>query len=136
MILTKIKRLITTDFVKVSSLTAVSNIVRMITGFVSVKIVAPILGPVGLALVGQLTNLIAIIQSIASGGINAGVTKYVSEYSASKKRYPLFLGTSLWITITFSLACSAVLIFGAKYFARVILHDTAYTYVFYIFGST
>jgi PST family polysaccharide transporter len=136
MILTKIKRLVSTDLIKVSSLNAVSTVVRMITGLVSVKVVAAVIGPVGIALLGQLTNFSAIIQSVSNAGINAGMTKYVSEYSNSKKRYLLFLGTGFWITIFFSIICSLVLIIWAGYFAKMTLHNEGYKYVFYIFGST
>ncbi|MBK9381604.1 MAG: oligosaccharide flippase family protein [Chitinophagaceae bacterium] len=53
--------------------------IRMIAGFVSVKIVAKIIGPSGIALVGQFTNFITMIGSLSTGAIGQGVTKYIAE---------------------------------------------------------
>ncbi len=136
MIFTRIKHFLFTDFIKVSSLNAISALIRMLTGLISVKVVASVIGPVGIALLGQLTNFTTIIQSISNGGINTGMTKYLSEYSSSPKKYLLFLGTGFWITIFFSIICSLILIIWAEYFSIIILHDTKYKFVFHIFGGT
>jgi PST family polysaccharide transporter len=134
--LLKAKKILTTDLVKVSSLNALATFIRMITGFVSVKVVAAIIGPAGVALLGQLNNFSQILLSISNGGINAGITKYTSEFSDSEKDYVLYLGTGFWITVVLSVACSLVLIVGAGYFSESILHDVQYKSVFYVFGGT
>jgi PST family polysaccharide transporter len=108
----------------------------MLTGFVSVKVVAAIIGPIGVALLGQLNNFAQILLSFSNGGINAGVTKYTSEFSSSEKDYILYLGTGFWITVILSTITSLVLIFGAGYFSADILHDVKYKSVFYVFGAT
>jgi O-antigen/teichoic acid export membrane protein len=108
----------------------------MLTGLVSVKVVAAVIGPAGIALLGQLNNFSTITLGISNGGITTGITKYISEYSSSRKKYILFLGTGFWITVFFSILTSFVLILGAGYFSRLILHDEKYKYVFYFFGTT
>ncbi|HVY76297.1 MAG TPA: O-antigen translocase [Puia sp.] len=130
------KKLLTTDLVKVSFLNAVATVIRMLTGFVSVKVVAAVIGPVGVALLGQLNNLSQILLSISNGGINAGITKYVSENSNSEKDYVLYLGTGFWITVVLSAAVGIVLVFGGSYFSANILHDASYRSVFHVFGGT
>jgi O-antigen/teichoic acid export membrane protein len=135
-VIAKIKHLFSTDLVKVSSLNAVSTVIKMLTGLVSVKVVAAVIGPAGIALLGQLNNFSTITLGISNGGITSGITKYISEYSSSRKKYLLFLGTGFWITVFFSVITSLVLIFGAGYFSRLILHDEKYKYVFYFFGTT
>ena len=132
----KIKHLFSGDLVKVSSLNAVSTVIKMLTGLVSVKVVAAVIGPAGIALLGQLNNFSTITLGISNGGITTGITKYISEYSSSRKKYLLFLGTGFWITIFFSILSSVVLILGAGFFSRLILHDEKYKYVFYFFGTT
>ncbi len=134
--LLKIKKAFGTDLIKVSFLNAVSTLIRMLTGFVSVKVIASVIGPVGIALLGQLNNFSAIFLSISNGGINAGVTKYTAEYSNSEKKYTLFLSTGLWITFVLSVVCGLVLLIGAGYFSVTILKDIQYRAVFYIFGGT
>ena len=134
--LLKAKKIFTADLVKVSFLNAIATVIRMLTGFVSVKVVAAIIGPVGVALLGQLNNFTQILLSISNGGINAGITKYTAEYSNSEKDYVLYLGTGFWITVVLSIATSLVLFIGAGYFSLNILHDIKYKSVFYVFGGT
>jgi len=135
-VLSKIKQLFTTDLIKVSSLNAVATLLRMLTSLISMKVVAAVIGPSGVALLGQLKNFSEITLGISNGGINVGLTKYISEHSESRNKYILFLGTGFWITVSFSILTSLILIFGAGFFARQILHDESYKSVFYIFGCT
>jgi O-antigen/teichoic acid export membrane protein len=134
--LLKAKKILSSDLVKVSSLNAIATVIRMLTGLISVKVVAAVIGPVGVALLGQLNNFTQILLSISNGGINAGVTKYVSEYSNSEDNYVLYIGTGFWITLVLSVITSLVLIVGAGYFSEDILHDIKYKSVFYVFGCT
>ncbi len=134
--LLRAKKILSTDLVKVSFLNAVATVIRMLTGFVSVKVVAAVIGPVGVALLGQLNNFVQILLSVSNGGINAGITKYTSEYSDSEKDYILYLGTGFWITVILSIITSLVIFIGAGYFSEDILHDVKYKSVFYVFGGT
>lgn len=134
--LLKLKKIFTTDLVKVSFLTGISTVIRMITGFISAKVVAiQILTP-GIALLGQLNNFVLIFQVISSGGINNGVTKYIAQNSGSEKEYTAFVSTAVRITTLISAVCGLVIICGAGYFSRTLLKDTQYKAVFYIFGIT
>jgi O-antigen/teichoic acid export membrane protein len=136
MMLVKAKKIISTDLVKVSVLNGIATVIRMLTGFVSVKVVAALIGPAGVALLGQLNNFSQIVLSISNGGINSGITKYTSEFSDSEKDYVVFLGTGFWITIVLSVITSLVLFIGAGYFSETFLHDIRFKTVFYIFGGT
>ena len=64
LMLTRIKKIIATDLVKVTSLNAVATLVRMLTGFISVKVVAVLIGPAGVALLGQLLSAVRPSPSI------------------------------------------------------------------------
>src|SRR6478672_6674289 len=115
--LLKLKKILATDLVKVSSLNAVSTLVRMLTAVVSAKVVAIQLKPEGMALLGQLSSFSLLMLSISTGGIKNGMTKYVAQYGNAKRMYSIFLSTGFWITFTLSVACGLVLIFGAGYFS-------------------
>lgn len=134
--LLKAKKILRTDLVKVSFLNAIATVIKMLTGFVSVKVVAAIIGPVGVALLGQLNNFVQILLSISNGGINAGMTKYTAEHADAEKDYILYLGTGFWITVVLSVVTALVLLAGAGYFSENILHDIQYKPVFYVFGGT
>jgi O-antigen/teichoic acid export membrane protein len=134
--LLKLKKILATDLVKVSSLNAVATLVRMLTGMISVKVVATQLEPKGIALLGQLSSFSLLLLSISTGGIKNGMTKYVAQYGNSKRIYSIFLSTGFWITFVLSVICGLVLISGANYFSLTILKDTQYKPVFYVFGAT
>ncbi len=135
-LIAKIKKIISQDLVKVSFLNGVSTLIRMLTGFISVKVVAVRLGVGDIALLGQLTNFSAMLLVISTGGIAAGMTKYVAQYSDSEKKYTLFLRTGVQITLALSLVCGLVLMFGSGYFSRHILKSDNFQYVFIVFGIT
>ena len=131
-----VQRLLKADVVKVFSFTAVATLVKVFTSFVSVKVVAVLIGPAGIALLGQLTNFSSIIMSVATGGINTGVTKYVAEYRNRQEIVRLFLSTAFRIILCFSLLCGLFVILFSTYLSKEILLDKEYGYVFRFFGFT
>lgn len=130
------RKLHRSDIIRVFSLTSVSTLVKMFAGFISVKIVSVIIGPAGVALVGQLSNASTIVLTLATAGISNGVTKYISEYRADEKKISEYIETSIIITFVFSLICSLCLILGASFLSQYILLDRKYNFVFVIFGVT
>ncbi len=134
--ITKIKSAFRTDLFKVSFLNGIATFIRMLTGVVSVKVIAKIIGPPGIALLGQLNNFSTIMLSISNGGIVAGVTKYVSKNSNDESGYMPFLRTGFMITLVLSIISSLCLILFADHFSMIILKSQDYRSVFYIFGST
>lgn len=135
-LVTRIHRATKLDIIKVFSFTSVSTLVKMLAGFISVKVVAVIIGPAGIALLGQLNNFSAIVMSIATGGISTGVTKYIAEYKDDAVITREYIGTAVKITLFFSVLCGLFLVFGAKLLSLRILLDSKYSFVFIIFGVT
>lgn len=131
-----ISRVLKADIVKVFSLTSISTLVKMCTGLVSVKIVASIIGPAGVALVGQLNNFSTIALSLATGGINSGITKYVAEYKSDSSKVKQYLATAFRITVVCSLLVGLVLLLLCKQLSSLIMMTPQYWYVFAIFGIT
>lgn len=131
-----IKKAFQADIVKVFSLTAISTLVKMLTGLVSVKVVATIIGPSGIALLGQLNNFATIVMTMASGGINSGITKYVAEYKDSDDKVKDLLSTALRFTVWCSLAVGLCMILLHRFLSTLIMLSPDYGYVFIIFGFT
>ena len=131
-----IKRASRADIIKVFSLTALSTLVKMFTGFVSIKIIAVILGPEGLALMGQLGNFASIIMAVAAVGINNGITKYVAEFKEDKSILKKLFSTAYRITLYGSLACGLFMIICNSLLGGLLLKTSEYNYVFIIFGIT
>ena len=124
------------DIIKVFSLNALSTLVRMLAGMVSVKIVAIIIGPAGIALLGQLNNFNTILLGLANGGIGSGVTKYVAEYKNDENVIKSYLSNALKITLVCSSLVAIGLIVGCGQLSQLILMSDEYYYVFIIFGIT
>lgn len=131
-----ISRVLKADIVKVFSLTSISTLVKMCTGLISVKIVASIIGPAGVALVGQLNNFATIAMAFSSGGINAGITKYIAEYREDNSMVAQLLSNALRITTICSAICAVVLIVFHRYISQLVMLSADYGYVFVIFGIT
>lgn len=124
------------DILKIFSFTSLSTIAKMIAGIVSVKVVAVILGPSGVALLGQLNNFTAIVLAIATLGIQTGVTKIVAQLKETKNKLSDYIVFAT-ISITFcSLLCGFGLIVFSNFLTERILQSEHYSYVFIIFGIT
>lgn len=134
--ITKLKNILKTDIVKVFSLTSISTLVRMLTGLISVKVVASIIGPAGVALVGQLNSFASIILSLSTGGINSGITKYIAEYKNDNSLVRECLSTAYKITIICSITVGLFLILFNSYISQYVMLSDEYGYVFIIFGFT
>lgn len=132
----KFKEIFSTDLVKVSLLNGVSTLIRMIAGLVSTKVVASIIGPTGIALIGQLNNFVTIILSLANGGITTGVTTYVAEHANHKENSQAFISNAFRISLISSSVIAVAIIFSADYLSHLILHSSEYKFVFRIFGGT
>nr|WP_302830150.1 O-antigen translocase [uncultured Bacteroides sp.] len=131
-----LKRAFKADIVKVFSFTAMSTLVKMLTGLLSVKVVASVIGPAGVALIGQLNNFSSIVMSLSSGGINNGITKYIAEYKEDTKVVKSLLSTALRITVGCSVTVGLIMILFHSYLSRYIMLSPDYGYVFIIFGFT
>ncbi|MCX7735635.1 MAG: O-antigen translocase [Candidatus Kapabacteria bacterium] len=117
-------------------MTSISTAVRMLTAFISTKIAAILIGPPGVALVGQLQNFSSIVMAIATGGINTGVTKYVAEYKNSKNKVRLFISTALRINLFLSAIVGLLMIILSSYLSQKLFHTYDYQIVLIIFGFT
>lgn len=131
-----VHRISSVDVVKVFSLNAIATFVRMLAGMISVKVVAVIIGPSGIALLGQLNNLITILLGVANGGINSGITKYVAEYKDDDSYIHKLLSNAFRIIVVCTLIVSIIMIFGSYHLSKLIMRDGSYFYVFIVFGIT
>ena len=121
--------------IKTSILTAISTLIRVITGFVINKLVSVYIGPSGLALIGQFQNFTGIVTTVSTGGINQGVVKYAAEYKDEQKTAKLF-SSALLITLIASLITAIIIIVYSDYFSQRILNTQKYSDVFLVFGFT
>lgn len=132
----KIKNVFAGDLIKVFSFTGLSTLIKLITSYVNVKVVASLIGPSGIALIGQLQNFVMIMTTLGAGGINNGVVKYVSESRESEGELNKFISNGFKLTVYFSLFFGLLLILLSSPLSKWILLDEQYHYVFLFFGVT
>lgn len=131
-----IRKIRNIDIVKVFSLNAVSTLIHMCTALISTKVVANIIGPSGIAMLGQLNNINTMLQGVAGGGIRSGVTKYIAEYKNDNSRVKNYISNALYISSIFTLAISILCIAGNKLLSNKIMLSGDYGYVFLVLGFT
>lgn len=121
--------------IKTSVLTAISTVIRVISGFVINKVIALYVGPSGLAVVGQLQNFMSIITTFSNGAITSGIVKYTAEYQTIEQKQKIF-SSSISISLFCSLIISIILFGFSEYLSELILKDVQYSSVFVVFGLT
>ena len=128
--------MINSRLIKISSLTFVSTLVKMLTSFFTNKIVALFVGPNGLAIIGQFGNFIGIFSSISTGGVTAGTTKFVSEYKTQPEKCKPYIIFTLQLSVLISVISGIIIIFLSNFASNHIFGNAKYSTIITIFGIT
>lgn len=117
-------------FYKVAFYSGLSTLIKVATSFLTNKIVAIYLGPIGMGLLGQLNSLLGIITPLSTGGTNTGVIKYVSEFDSNQKyKQQQIITTSFFLSIICSIAIAIALFSFAERLAVFLFLDINYSYL-------
>jgi len=135
-ILSKARNVFRTDFVIVSSWSAVSTLIKMITSFVSIKVVSALIGPSGIAMVGQFMNTITIVNGFATGSISQGVTKYIAEHYDDPALQKRVISSASFITLFCTAVTSLVVILFSSFIGEKVFKSSAYNELVLLFGIT
>lgn len=122
--------------IKTFILSAISTIIRVIAGFISIKIVAVYIGPSGLALMGQMQNFISMMSSVASAGVNSGIVKYTAEHYEDEEAKQKIWSSALKISLVLIVPMAIVIIFLADFISMKLLNTTEYSSIFIVFAIT
>lgn len=111
------------NLVRTSVLNGIAVAIRLGTGLLLNKILAIYVGPGGYTVIGQFQNVLAMLQTFASGGINTGVTKYTAEYTGDEQRQISVSRTAGTITVLGSGLAAVILALLREPLAKALLHD-------------
>ncbi|MFC1785830.1 O-antigen translocase [Candidatus Neomarinimicrobiota bacterium] len=125
-----------TDLFKVSYWNGIATIIKMAIGLVINKIVSIYLGSSGIALLGQFTNFTTLTNTIASMGINVGVTKYIAEHKGNEEQIKQLISTGFKLILLATSLTSISIFIGADYFCNKIIFNNEFVSIFYIFAAT
>ncbi|WP_270340478.1 O-antigen translocase [Bacillus mobilis] len=120
------------NLLKTSFLSGIATIIKMASNLVINKIIAIYIGPSGIALIGQFQNVLNTLVILGSGGINAGVTKYIAESSDSKEAQKHYITTSLIITLLCSIVVGIGTFLLKDWLAFVVLSKVEYNWIFIV----
>ena len=121
---------------KVSGANGIITIARSAFTIISNKVVANIVGPAGVAFVGQLQNFITISTLLSSGGFSSGLTKYIAEKNNDKKSIYEFVSTAFVFSTIFSSLLSIVLLLFSGYLTKFIFSSDKYLSIIVILALT
>ena len=118
---------------KITSLNSAAVSLRMALSFLTQKLLAEWLGPQGIAVIGNIRNIIPMLESFATLGVFNGIVKYVSEYREDEKELVKLFSTTFVYVLIASLVAFSVLFFGAEWMNKVVFQGSyEFTYVFQI----
>jgi len=116
---------------KITSLNSGSIGVRTVLGWVSNRIIAEKLGPTGVAFIGDLRNIIPMIQSFSTLGMFNGIVKYVTEHKEDKEELLKLFSTAFVYLFFASIISFCVLFFGASYWNELLFSEGSdFSFVF------
>lgn len=112
----------------------ITAFVKIASGFIATKVISGFAGPAGVALVGSLTNFMAVMLSLANGSVNSGIVKYTAEFKNDFRKSKILYDTSIFISVVCSAIVSLVLLLFSKYWSEKIFHNVKYQSVIVLFG--
>ncbi len=120
------------SLLKASAVSAIGAGIKLLFGLLLIKIIATLLGPTGLGLMGQFMSLTTILVLLAGGGIATGVVKYVAEYKETPARLLEFLSTARGYALIASIILLVIGLAAAQPLALWIFKKPGYDYIVYI----
>jgi len=114
---------------KVTSMNSVGVGIQLITGLVVSKALAVFVGPQGLALIGNLRNLLSPVQQKGILEMYNGVVKYAAEFKENKEELKKLLSTSFFSGAAATLVMALIVFFNADYLNTLIFEGYSFTMV-------
>ncbi|WP_306353092.1 O-antigen translocase [Flavobacterium sp. '19STA2R22 D10 B1'] len=133
-----------TPLFKITSLNSLSVVIRIAIGLVTSKVVAFFIGPNGMALMGNMRNFLASMETISTLGFQNGIVKYVAENEKKQTELKAIISTVFWSLLVVTLLLSSGLfffadfwnkeVFGLRYNYGIIFKALAIALPFYAFN--
>jgi PST family polysaccharide transporter len=122
------------NLLKTSILSGIATLVRILCGVIITKVIAVFAGPAGLALIGQLQNVISIIMLITGDFLKTAITKYTAEYQENKNEKYKIWSSALKIIFFLNIAIFFIFYSLTEQISNFFLNSTEYVFVFRVFA--
>lgn len=120
------------SLLKASAVSAIGAGIKLLLGLLLIKIIATLLGPSGLGLMGQFMSLTTILVLLAGGGIATGIVKYVAEYKELPTRLNEFLSSARGYSLIASVTLLLIGVSVAEPLSLWIFKEAGYAFIVYI----
>ena len=124
------------NLINTSALSLISTIIKIISGFLINKFISIYAGPAGLAIIGQFQNFLQISLTLAQGGINGGVIKYVAEYKNDDENCDKIINSAFLISLITSIIVGLLILFTTDQLAFYLFKNLDYVYILKVFAFT
>ena len=127
----KLPKFIRTNIVlKITSLNAIVITIRLVISGLMQWLLATTVGAAGIANIGQVRNVMAMLTSTTTFGTFNGVVKYVSEFKTNQPELSKVFSTVTVFFVVGSLISAFVLFFGAPFLSQYLFNSEEFIYVF------
>ncbi|WP_419535973.1 O-antigen translocase [Endozoicomonas sp.] len=118
---------------KITFLTGLLTLFRMMTGFLIAKVVAIYTGPTGMAMLGQIQNVVSSLSGIMSAPVGSGIVRYTAENyrEGFEACSPWWKAASEWILLFAVILIPSGIIF-ARHLSYWLFESTEYYWLIYI----
>lgn len=115
---------------KVTAMTGLLTLLRMVMGFVIAKVVAIYTGPTGLAMLGQLQSMVASLTGIINAPVGSGIVRFTAENKAQgfEACTPWWRASLQWVLIISAITIPSGLLL-APHIAIWLFEDAELTWV-------
>lgn len=101
---------------KITSVNAVVISIRLVVSIFIQRLLAVTVGEAGIASIGQVRSLLAMLTSTSTFGVFSGVVKYVAELKENKPELTKFFSTATLFTVIGSIVSAVILFIGSSFF--------------------
>ncbi len=115
---------------KVTAMTGLLTLLKMVMSFVIAKVVAIYTGPTGLAMLGQVQGVVGVLNGINNAPASSGVVRFTSENKAAGYNAcaPWWSASLQWILVLAAITIPAALLLS-DYIADLLFQDTNFSWV-------
>lgn len=121
------------NFLRTSFWASLSTGVTMLCGLVTTKYVAVMIGPSGMALVGQFSNVTVMLSLFATAACATGVVKYVAQYDDVAQKQKV-IANALLLVAACSVVVSLVCLLFSGMLSQRVFNENGYRVVFVVYG--
>jgi PST family polysaccharide transporter len=97
-------------------------LIRIFTGLISSWAISRLIGPSGMALMGNFRSFTSSLEAVGALGLQNGIVKTVAEKHKKQKETYALLSTVFFVLLGFSLLLGVLIFFNSGYFTTLLLN--------------